>query len=206
MRDWVMVGAGSFARSNAALFHLDLLQYYDVPREPGETIHGIPVQLEFLKDPSGLKFTSCIGETRPKRDKIKGLGFFEPLQWPNVVADVVEIHRGTIKIGRGNIIQPWVSIRPYAKVGNHNLICGQTNIGHHIEIGDYCTISPKTTLCGNIKIKDGVFLGAGCTIIPGRVVGEGAVVGAGAVVIKDIPPNQVVVGNPARIIRGEEYW
>jgi acetyltransferase-like isoleucine patch superfamily enzyme len=37
--------------------------------------------------------------------------------------------------------------------------------------------------------------------LPGVTVGENALVGAGAVVVHDVPPNKVVVGNPARIVR-----
>ncbi|OGH05943.1 MAG: isomerase [Candidatus Levybacteria bacterium RBG_16_35_11] len=48
-------------------------------------------------------------------------------------------------------------------------------------------------------IKKGASLGANATVLPGIVVGENAMVGAGAVVTKDVPPNAIVVGNPARI-------
>ena len=50
-------------------------------------------------------------------------------------------------------------------------------------------------------IKKGARIGANSTILPGVVVGENAVVGAGAVVTKDVKPGDVVVGNPARMLR-----
>lgn len=43
-------------------------------------------------------------------------------------------------------------------------------------------------------------IGAGATILCGVSIGEGAMVGAGSVVIKDVPPQTIVVGNPAREI------
>lgn len=52
-----------------------------------------------------------------------------------------------------------------------------------------------------VKIGDGVWLGARCTILPGVTVGEGAVVAAGAVIAEDVPPNCLVGGVPARVIR-----
>lgn len=52
-----------------------------------------------------------------------------------------------------------------------------------------------------IVIEDGVWLGARSTILPGVRVGQGAVVGAGAVVTKDVAPNTVVGGVPAKTIR-----
>jgi UDP-2-acetamido-3-amino-2,3-dideoxy-glucuronate N-acetyltransferase len=50
-------------------------------------------------------------------------------------------------------------------------------------------------------IKKGATIGANATILPGITIGENAMVGAGSVVTKDIPPNVLVVGNPARILK-----
>lgn len=49
-------------------------------------------------------------------------------------------------------------------------------------------------------IKKGASLGANCTILPGLTIGINAMIGAGAVVTRAIPPNAIVVGNPAKII------
>ena len=48
-------------------------------------------------------------------------------------------------------------------------------------------------------IKHGASIGAGAVILPGISIGENAMIGAGAVVTKDVPPNAVVYGNPAKI-------
>ena len=55
--------------------------------------------------------------------------------------------------------------------------------------------SPVTTL------RQGASIGAAAVILPGRTIGERAMVGAGAVVTRDVPPDAVVVGNPARVVR-----
>jgi maltose O-acetyltransferase len=52
-----------------------------------------------------------------------------------------------------------------------------------------------------ITIGDNVWLGGGVIVCPGVTIGENTVVGAGAVVPKDLPPNVVAVGNPARVVR-----
>jgi UDP-2-acetamido-3-amino-2,3-dideoxy-glucuronate N-acetyltransferase len=49
-------------------------------------------------------------------------------------------------------------------------------------------------------IRRGASLGANCTILPGITIGINAMVGAGAVVTRSVPPNAIVVGNPAKII------
>jgi maltose O-acetyltransferase len=50
-------------------------------------------------------------------------------------------------------------------------------------------------------IEDNAWLGGGAIVLAGVMVGENAIVGAGAVVTKDVPPNTIVLGNPARVVR-----
>lgn len=52
-----------------------------------------------------------------------------------------------------------------------------------------------------ITLEDNVWLGGGAVVCPGVTIGENSVIGAGAVVSRDIPPNVVAVGNPARVIK-----
>lgn len=59
----------------------------------------------------------------------------------------------------------------------------------------------KTLVCRPILIKRNAWIGAGATVLPGVTIGENAVVAAGAVVNKDVAPNTVVAGVPARMIR-----
>ena len=55
--------------------------------------------------------------------------------------------------------------------------------------------------CKPVTINNGAWLGSRCTILPGVTIGSGAVIAAGAVVHKDVPPNTLVGGVPARVIR-----
>lgn len=52
-----------------------------------------------------------------------------------------------------------------------------------------------------VIIEDGVWIGSKATILAGVRVGHGAIIGAGAVVTKDVPPNAIVGGVPAKIIK-----
>ena len=69
--------------------------------------------------------------------------------------------------------------------------------GHPIE-----PLQRRAVTIGNpIVIEKGVWVAAGATIIGGVTVGENSVVAAGSVVTKNVPPNTLVGGNPARVIR-----
>jgi len=50
------------------------------------------------------------------------------------------------------------------------------------------------------RVQKGASIGANATILPGVTIGQNSMVGAGAVVTKNVPPNSIVVGNPARIV------
>lgn len=52
-----------------------------------------------------------------------------------------------------------------------------------------------------INIEDNVWIGGSATILPGVTVGKNSIVAAGAIVTKNVPPNTVVGGNPAKIIK-----
>lgn len=52
-----------------------------------------------------------------------------------------------------------------------------------------------------VSIGDDVWIGGGAIICPGVAIGERSIIGAGSVVTRDVPPDVIVAGNPARVIR-----
>lgn len=85
-----------------------------------------------------------------------------------------------------------------------------------IVIGDNCTITHGTVILSHDHaathmnkprseettiIEDNVFIGVNSVVLPGVIIGSSSIIGAGSVVTRNIPPNSVAVGNPAKILK-----
>lgn len=121
------------------------------------------------------------------------------------------------KIGTFVEIQKNATIGKNCKISSHTFICEGVHIGDNIFIGHNVTfINDKHPRAANPDgslqteadwkvvetfIKNGASIGSSSTILCGITIGENAIVGAGAVVTKDVPPNTIVAGVPAKVIR-----
>ncbi|MFZ0759338.1 MAG: acyltransferase [Candidatus Sulfotelmatobacter sp.] len=120
------------------------------------------------------------------------------------------------KIGAFVEIQKNASVGRRCKISSHTFICEGVTIEDNVFIGHSVTFIndtyPRATADGQLQteadwkvertvVKNGASIGSGATILSKISIGENAIVGAGSVVTKDVPPNSIVVGNPAKVVR-----
>lgn len=91
---------------------------------------------------------------------------------------------------------------PLTWIGNNVFIVGAWLSGHDGSIAMMNrAYGKKLDAVAPVRVLDNVFIGRGTTVLPGVTIGPNAIVGAGSVVTRDVPPNSVAAGNPARVIR-----
>src|SRR3954449_9835692 len=116
-----------------------------------------------------------------------------------------------VVIGRGSLVENDTTIGAMTKIQAEAYITAYSTLEEYVFIAP-CVVTTNDNFMGRTErrhelvkgptIRRGARIGGGAVLLPGIEVGEDAFVGAGAVVIRDVPPRTVVVGNPARVMRG----
>ncbi|MCL2717269.1 MAG: acyltransferase [Lachnospiraceae bacterium] len=145
-------------------------------------------------------------------------------------AIIEDSKKGTeIRIGGGGYIDVFVLIRPVGGIGDIRIgercyiNCGTVIYsGNGITLGNDVLIGPNCTLSGSnheyrksyetvydqrfapskggIIIEDDVWIGSNCSILDGAILRKGAIIGANSLVNKEVPPNAICYGSPAKVV------
>ena len=120
------------------------------------------------------------------------------------------------KIGAFVEIQKNATVGKHCKISSHTFICEGVEIQDNVFVGHSVTFIndsyPRATSEGQLQteahwkvektiVRKGASIGSGSTILSNVSIGENAIIGAGSVVTRNVPPNAIVAGNPAKILR-----
>ncbi len=202
-----IIGAGGFARETLNVYRdagraAEVAGFVVEERwwQRGMVVNGKPVFAwpEIAAWPREARFVAAIGSVERGRliDEAARLGFaFDSVVHPTVVMSPwVRVAEGCI-LCAGSILTAQIDVGPHTIV---NLAC---TVGHDSRLGRLVTISPGVHVSGHVTIEDRAFVGSGAVVIENVRIGAGAVIGAGSVVTKDVPPQVLAVGVPARVVK-----
>jgi acetyltransferase-like isoleucine patch superfamily enzyme len=124
--------------------------------------------------------------------------------------------REQCRIGNRSLISRYVTVNYNTKIGDRvkimdlTHITGNASVGNDVFISDLVSTANDNVMVGRNyeeekivgpQIEDGASIGLGVSLLPAVRIGKGALVGAGSVVTKDVEPNALVIGVPAKFIR-----
>jgi NDP-sugar pyrophosphorylase family protein len=203
VRDLVILGAGVHAaemveiveRINHTRATWNLLGFVTPDTPVGDAeLNGYPVlgSLEWLARHTDNQFV-------PDNQWPAGL-ILPPGRLASLVDPATFVSR-TAGIGDGSVIYPNCFIGLGAKIGQRFFCLSGSVVNHHCVIEERVVAASGVTLAGSVHVEADCYLGQGCSVRQYVRIGRGSLIGMGAVVVKDVPPNSVMVGNPARRIR-----
>ncbi|MBZ0279558.1 MAG: acetyltransferase [Anaerolineae bacterium] len=207
----VILGGGGHARvliDTMLLNRMTPVGILDIdPKRVGESVLGVPILgnddlLPELARQGATHFAvglGSVGDVRPRqqvfaRGLASGLAPLTVIHPTAIVSSYTEIRDG-VQIFAGAIINAG------AQIGANVIVNTAAIVEHDCMVEDHVHLATGAKLCGAVRVGQGVHIGAGATVLQGITIGANATVGLGAVVVKDVKPDVVVAGVPARPLR-----
>lgn len=182
------------------------LYHYNGDRT-GEVDHGYKILGSFddlfsRKSLQGQNFLLTMGDSKIRTElskKIIDRGGFVP----TIIHPTSIISRFAKISDVGVYISAFSFVQADSSVGENTVILSHVNISHTTHIGKGCFIAGGGIIGAYTNMEDNVFIGQGALSISGKVVtiGHDAYVGARSLLTKNVPPNTVVAGIPAKVIK-----
>lgn len=177
----------------------------DDPAKAGAEFGGVKVlgPLPSARNHPDAAFLNGIGNPENFRRKpgILATTGLAPDRFASLVHPLASISRHA-RLGRGVAIFPGAFVGARAELGDHVLLLPGAVVSHDATVGGHAILASLASVAGGARIGHACYLGTQCAVAGGIAVGEGALVGMGAVVLRDVEAGAVVVGNPARVLRG----
>lgn len=173
----------------------------------GEVDHGYKILGSFddlfsRKSLQGQNFLLTMGDSKIRTELSKKIidrgGFVPTLIHPTSI-----ISRFAKISDVGVYISAFSFVQADSSVGDNTVVLSHVNISHTTHIGKGCFLAGGSIIGAYTNMEDDVFIGQGALSISGKVatIGHGAYVGARSLLTKNVPPNTVVAGIPAKVIK-----
>lgn len=174
----------------------------DTPQKQGSMAFGLPVlsRRALMEHPAAsvLAVPGGPDSFRRRQGIIASLGIHER-RFAKVIHPTARISP-LARIGRNVLVMAGVVITSNAVIGDHVCILPNTVVHHDVVIGDLTLVGSNVSIAGGARIGPNCYIGSGSRIKNGIEIGERALVGLGSNVIRSVPPEVTVAGNPAKVL------
>ncbi len=159
-----------------------------------------PQELALAKEQAQLifRFNNTMPGT-PEQDELIHRIFPEMGEGSRVSAPLTAVRPHMVKIGRNVVVMPGCLMMSAGGITIDDGALIAANV--QLISNNHDLYQRQIITCRPVHIGKNAWIGAGATILPGVTVGDNAVVGAASVVTKDVAPDTIVAGNPARFIK-----
>lgn len=169
----------------------------------GSQVKGIDVLggLEIVaKVPRPVHLVLAIGDPITKQKLYQKLSAQHGINYPTLIHPRAILQEtDSIRLGSGTIITAGCVLTNDIHIGDHVLINLNCTVGHDTRIGNFASVMPGVNLAGNVSVGECTWIGSGVNVINGVSLGPRCRIGAGAVVTRDVPPDVLAVGVPAKV-------
>lgn len=121
-------------------------------------------------------------------------------------SDIRVIGNGILSLGKNSVLSQNTIIRCVSKISIGNDCAISWNVTIMDSDGDYEITTGTRNSPREVRIEDNVWIGHGTSILKGVTIGKGSIIAAHSLVNKDVPPNTIYGGVPARLIRENIQW
>lgn len=163
---------------------------------------GVTEDLPKFLDSGCHVFIAYVGLGREKEtfDKIESLKIPDN-QLARLIDPTAVLPEGMCSLGKGILVGPLAQLSPDTTMEDHSIVLGSAFLGHDSTLRKFAHIASNSVVGANVDVGRGVHIGTNSTIREGVKIADFSLIGSGAVVLNDVGENEVVVGNPARVLR-----
>ena len=159
----------------------------------------------WLADEGCHVFIAYVGLSKEKAtyEKIAGLAI-PPEKLMSIIDPTAIVPHVYCRLGRGVLLAPLSQLSADTTISDNCMLLANAFVGHDSFLDRFAHLATNAVVGANVHVGKAVHVGSNATIREHVRIGDYSLIGAGSVVLKDVPENAVVVGNPARVLRARQ--
>lgn len=160
---------------------------------------------KYLEDENVFFFIAYVGMQKEEEVYNKICKFKIPTdRYYSAIHPTAVYPEGFCKIGNGVLLTALSQVGVDVTISDNCMLLANSYVGHDSFLDKFAHVATNAVVGANVHVGKAVHVGSNATIRERVTIGDYCLIGAGAVVLNDVPPNSIVVGNPARILRTKE--